>query len=282
MGRNPTADSAIRGRLRQVISRQNSLVKELRQAFQRSELTPDGYCAIEGQHLVEEAIRSGLRFKAVFFSDEAAGRIEKLLPQISSQVEALVLPEEVFRGAVSTETPQGVAALVKWPEYKSELVLARENPLLIAAVGIQDPGNLGAMIRSAEAFGVTAVLLGERTVSEFNAKCIRASVGSAFRVPLIHVNSGSVEELRSRGIHFLATSSHKGKPVDQADLTTGIALMIGNEGAGLPREYMAHVDEVVRIPQSERVESLNAGIAASILLYEAMRQRRAIPQEETT
>lgn len=275
MGLNPAAESEVRGRLRRVTSRQNSLVKDLRQAFQRSELTSDGYCALEGQHLAEEAIRSGLRFKAVFFSDEAGSRIEKLLPQISSQAEALILPDDVFRSAVNTETPQGIAALVKWPETKAEQVFSRENPLLVGAVGLQDPGNLGTVIRSAEAFGAAGMLLGEKTVSEFNSKAIRASAGSAFRVPLIHVDLAVVEDLRGRGVRLLATSSHKGTPIDEADLTGGVALMIGNEGAGLPRDYMARVDETVRIPQSDRVESLNAGIAASIILYEAARQRRS-------
>jgi RNA methyltransferase, TrmH family len=266
VGLNPAAESAVRGRLRRVTSKQNSLLKGL---------TPDGYCAVEGQHLAEEAIRSGLRFRAVFFSDEAGGRIEKLLPQISNQTEALILPDDVFCSAVNTETPQGIAALVKWPEHKPEQILARENPLLVVAVGVQDPGNLGTIIRSTEAFGATAVLLGEKTVSEFNSKAVRASAGSVFRTPLIHMDLNRVEELRGRGVRFLATSSHKGIPIDEADLRGGVALMIGSEGAGLPRDYMARVDEIVRIPQSERVESLNAGIAASILLYEAARQRRA-------
>jgi TrmH family RNA methyltransferase len=226
--------------------------------------------------LAEEAIRSGLRVKAVFFSEEAGARIEKLLPQISSQAEALILPDDVFRGAMNTETPQGIAALVKLPEHKAEHVLARESPLLVGVVGLQDPGNLGTIIRSAEAFGAAAVLLGEKTVSEFNSKAIRASASSVFRVPLIHVDLKQVEELRGRGIRFLATSSHKGTPIDEAELGGSVALMIGNEGAGLPRDYMARVDETVRIPQSERVESLNAGIAASIILYEAARQRRAV------
>ncbi len=272
---NPAVESAVRGRLRRVTSRQNALVKDIRQAFQRSELTSDGYCAVEGQHLAEEAIRSGLRFKAVFFSDEAGSRIEKLLPQISNQTEALILPDDVFRSVVNTETPQGVAALVKWPEYKPEQILARENSLLVAAIGVQDPGNLGTIIRSAEAFGATAVLLGEKTVSEFNSKVVRASAGSAFRTPLIHIDLSRLEELRGRGVRFLATSSHKGTPIDEADLAGDVALLIGSEGAGLPRDYMARVDVTVRIPQSDRVESLNAGIAASILLYEAARQRRA-------
>jgi RNA methyltransferase, TrmH family len=270
---NPAAESAVRGRLRRVTSRQNSLVKELRQAFQRGELTTDGYCAVEGQHLAEEAIRSGLRFKVVFFSDEAGSRIEKLLPQISSHAEALILPDDVFRSAVDTETPQGVAALVKWPDPNREQSLSRKDPLLIGVVGLQDPGNLGTIVRSAEAFGAAAVLVGEKTVSEFNSKVIRASAGSVFRVPLIHLDLERIEELR--GVRLLATSSHKGTPIDEVDLRGGVALMIGSEGAGLPRDYMARVEETIRIPQSERIESLNAGIAASIILYEAARQRRA-------
>lgn len=276
---NPVVENAFRERLRRVTSRQNALVKELRQAFQRSELSLGRCCAVEGQHLIEEAIRSGLRFQAVFFSDEAGSRIEKLIPQISTQVEALVLPEDVFRSAVDTDSPQGVAALVKWPEYNLDRVLARKNPLLIGAIGLQDPGNLGTLIRSAEAFGASAVLLGEKTVSEFNSKVIRASAGSIFRVPLLHVNARQIADLQGRGIRMLATSSHKGSSINEVDLRGGTALMIGNEGSGLPRDYTSRMDDTVRIPQAERVESLNAGIAASILLYEAMRQRGAAEEE---
>ena len=268
--------TADRDRIRHVSSRQNTLVKDLRRAFAQGELV-DGYCAIEGMRVIEEAVRSGLRFRAVFFSDSAQPRIDKLLPQISGHTEVLTLPDDVFASAVATETPQGVAALVRWPSFKLEEVLrGTGKPLVLGAMGIQDPGNLGTVVRSAEAFGASAVLLGEKTVSQFNSKVIRASAGSSFRLPAMRASVAAVEDLKSRGLRVAATSSHKGLRIDQADLTGGLIVMVGSEGAGVPREYMALADEFIRVPHEERVESLNAAVAASVILYEAQRQRKLV------
>jgi len=140
-------------------------------------------------------------------------------------------------------------------------------------MGIQDPGNLGTIIRSAEAFGADAVLLGEKTVSEFNPKVIRASAGSSFRLPTLHFAVARASEMKERGLRIVATSSHKGEPIDKVDLTGNLAILVGSEGAGVSREYMNVADDFIRVPHSERVESLNAAIAASVILYEAQRQR---------
>lgn len=270
----PPMKPAESDRLRPVTSRQNALVKELRRAFQQGEPTPDGYVAIESVRIIEEAIRSGLRFKAAFFRFSAKQLAERLLPQITSQAETLVLPDEVFQSAVATDSPQGVAALVRIREHKLEEVLAHHQVLAVVSAGIQDPGNLGTLIRSAEAFGATAVLLGPGTVSQFNSKVVRASAGSIFRLPVIPVEYGAcLDKLKQAQVKLLATSSHKGNPLGEADLTGAVAVFIGNEGAGLPREVAQKMDEVLAIPHSSRVESLNAGIAGSIVLYEAARQR---------
>jgi TrmH family RNA methyltransferase len=264
----------LRDRLRRISSRQNSLVKELRRAFSGGEPTEDGHCAIEGVRILEEAIRSGMRFKAVFFRESSQAVATRLLPQLASQVETAILPDEVFAGAVATETPQGVAALVKIKPHTLEDVLRAEEPLALALAGIQDPGNLGAMLRSAEAFGASGVLLGEGTVSQFNPKAIRASAGSVFRLPVVRVNlADAMEGFKERGLRLVGTSSHKGRPAPEVDLSGPLALVIGSEGAGLPRELAARLDFMVMVPHSPRVESLNAAIAASILLYEAARQR---------
>lgn len=264
-------------RLRRVSGRQNPLIKELRSAFQQGSPTADGFAAIESVHLIEEAIRSGLRFRAVFFSHSGRARAERLLPQLSTHVETLLLPDEVFQSAAATETTQGVAALVRLKQHELAEVLATPEPLLMVCAGLQDPGNLGTIIRCAEAFEASGVLLGEGTVSAFNSKVMRASAGSIFRLPVVRVELRAVlDTLRQRGLRLLATSSHKGTPVDEASLTGAVALFIGNEGAGLPREITRQIDETVAIPHSARVESLNAGVAASIVLYEAARQRKAV------
>src|SRR5215469_15034064 len=207
-------------RLRPVSSPQNALVKELRKAFTQAELTREGAMAIEGLRMIEEAIRSGLRFQAVFFSDSGRVHADRLLPQISSHTEALLLPDKVFSGAVATETPQGVAALVKPRTARIEDILEGsgepgENLLIIGLAGVQDPGNVGTVIRSAEAFSARAVLLGEKTASHFNPKVVRASAGSVFRQPIIRVPLTEVTpSLKARGVRVVATSSHKGKPLD--------------------------------------------------------------------
>jgi len=262
-------------RLRRIEGKHNALVKELRQAFARAELTTDGYCAIEGLRIIEEAIRSGLRFRAVFFSESAGPKAERLLPQIGAHVETLMLPDKLFAGAVPSETPQGVAALVRLRESSVDTLLEKPG-LLIGIAGVQDPGNLGTILRSTEAFEAGGVLLGEGTVSPFNSKVVRASAGSVFRVPAARVKLAEIiPRLREHGFRVLATSSHKGIPLEQANFTGQVAVLVGSEGAGIGRELLAKVDDVVAIPHSPKVESLNAGVAASIVLYEAARQRKS-------
>src|SRR3954465_14104889 len=139
-------------RLRRVEGRHNAAVKELRQAFARAALTDQGVCAIEGIRIVEEAIRSGLRFQAVFFRESAQNMAERLLPQIGAHVETLLLPDKLFDGTVPSETPQGGAALVRFKEFSLDEVLERlqVGPVMVL-IGLQDPGNLGTILRSAEA-----------------------------------------------------------------------------------------------------------------------------------
>lgn len=280
-----TSESTAQHRLRRIEGRHNALVKELRQAFARAERTEDGSCAIEGLRIAEEATRSGLRFRAVFFKESAQNLAERLLPQIGANVDTLLLPDKLFDDAVPSDTPQGVAALVRLKDFSLADVLERLQlgPIVVIA-GLQDPGNLGTIVRSAEAFGSAGVVLGEGTVSPFNSKVIRASAGSIFRLPVVTQKTalakaaGGLEEisakLRAQSVRLIATSSHKGTPLHQANLTGPSAVFIGSEGSGLPRAVLAQADELIAIPHTPQVESLNAGVAGSIVLYEAARQRR--------
>ncbi len=285
MTRSSESAPSTQHRLRRIEGRHNALVKELRQAFARAERTEDGSCAIEGLRIVEEATRSGLRFRAVFFKESAQNLADRLLPQIGANVDTLLLPDKLFDATVPSETPQGVAALVRLKEFSLADVLERlqVGPVIVLA-GLQDPGHLGTILRSAEAFGSAGVILGEGTVSPFNSKVIRASAGSIFRLPVVTGKTalgkaaGSLEEistkLRAQSVRLIATSSHKGTPLDQANLTGPSAIFVGSEGSGLPRSVLAQADELVAIPHMPQVESLNAGVAGSIVLYEAARQRR--------
>lgn len=261
-------------RLRPVSSRQNALVKDLRAAFHSGGPTDEGLCAIEGVKLVEEAIRSGWKLHALFVSEAGRDRAGKLLPQVGSHTETLLLPDEVFRSAVSTESPQGIAALAKIREHTVEEMLRPKDPLIVIAAGLQDPGNLGTIIRSAEAFGAAGLIAAEGTVNPYNPKVIRGSAGSVFRLPVAKTSSREAfAAFRENGVRILATSSHKSTPLPEADLTGPLAIIIGNEGAGVSRELLAQADQNIGIPHSPKVESLNAGIAASVILYECARQR---------
>ena len=262
------------GRLR-VASSHNARVKELRLAFRRAELTAQGECAIEGVKLLEEALHHSQDLETVFFSEAARPLAEKFLVQIGARTETLVLPTTLFNSIVPSETPQGVAALVRLRSFTSGQLLdrAHQGPFVVAA-GLQDPGNLGTILRSAEAFGAAGIFLTEGTVSPYNSKVLRGSAGSIFRLPFLQIPSSELLPLlRARSVRLVATSSHKGTPLPEANWTLPLAIFVGNEGAGLSRELMRQMDETLVIPQSAQVESLNAAVAASIVLYEATRMR---------
>jgi RNA methyltransferase, TrmH family len=269
--------------LRRVEGKNNALVKDLRMAFAHAELTASGDCAIEGLRIVEEAIRSGLRFHAAVFSESGVERSKRLLPQIGAHVEKIVLPDKLFASIVPSDTPQGVAGLVRLRKFSLEDVLERAQfGPLIAVAGVQDPGNLGTILRSAEAFGAGGVLLGEGTVSPYNSKVVRGAAGSLFRVAIARVKIGeALEKMKEKRIRVLATSSHKGVLLPLADLRAPLALIIGGEGSGVPRDLLQRVDGVVEIPHATQVESLNAGVAASIVLYEVARQQSALSDQHS-
>lgn len=257
---------------RRIESRQNARVKELRAGLQRGMRTRLGQIAIEGEHLVREAVRSGLKVQTLFLS---RANEELLRDYPCGDAEVLLLSEEVFSSAASTEHPQGIAALIDPPEWRLDQML-HGVPLLIIAAALQDPGNLGTLIRSAEAFGASGMILLPGTVSLWNAKTLRASSGSAFRLPTVTLQaSDAFSALRGSGVRLLAMVAREGST--QMDLTGPLALMVGNEGAGLPEAWLAETDSRVTIRCPGPVESLNAAVAGSVLLYEAARQRQARP-----
>ena len=254
-----------------ISSRTNARVKQLRAAFQGHARLSGGMVAIEGDHLLEEALRSGMVLKTVFVSERR--EVRKIVPR---GVEVLRLTEDLFGSVVETQSPQGVAALMVPPVFVLDDVIGKVSPLILVAVGLQDPGNLGTLVRSAEAFAATGVLTTPGTVSAWNQKALRASVGSVFRVPVVGVTASEIEELKRRGVKLIASVGADGAGVvaaQEMDFMTGCAVMIGNEGAGLAAEWMEMSDARVTIPCPGEVESLNAAVAGSLLLYEASRQR---------
>ena len=256
-----------------ISSRTNGRVKQLRAAFQGHARLSGGMVAIEGDHLLEEALRSGMVLKTVFVSERRG--VPEIVPR---GVEVVRLTEEVFGSVVETQTPQGVAALLVPPVWVLEDVMG-SVALILIAVGLQDPGNLGTLVRSAEAFGATGVLTTPGTVSAWNQKALRASVGSVFRVPVVAAAASDIEGLKERGVRLIAAVGVEDAGViaaQEMDFTLGCAVMIGNEGSGLAAEWMEMCDARVTIPCPGPVESLNAAVAGSLLLYEASRQRTKV------
>ncbi len=255
-----------------VQSRHNARVKELRRAFAQPGRGERRLAAIEGELLLGEAVRSGLAVETLFVRSGNEAVLQRLAVEPG---EVLELPADVFASAIETESPQGVAALVAAPQFGAEEIFPeRGNALLLVMAGLQDPGNAGTLIRSAEAFGASGAVLLPGTVNPWNAKAVRASAGSVFRLPVVSLR---VEEmtalLRERGVRLLAAAADGDVVLSEAGLDGPLALVVGNEGGGVPAEVMAAADARVAIRCPGPVESLNAAVAGSILLYEAARQR---------
>ncbi|HUB17383.1 MAG TPA: RNA methyltransferase [Acidobacteriaceae bacterium] len=273
-----------RARLFSIVqSRQNARVRELRAALTRSGPDASEVIGIEGEHLLAEAVRSGLRLRTVFVradpDERSLRRLDRL--DIPPAVPLVSLNPAVFASAVETESPQGIAAIAEVPQFSLREVLSAPRPLLLIAAALQDPGNFGTLVRSAEAFGAAGVLALPGTVSIWNGKALRASAGSAFRVPVLSEKSSAVfSALAEHHIPVFAalpaSADPDAIPCTRAKLAGPAAILIGNEGGGLSAELLEHAQARIAIPTPGPVESLNAAIAASILLYEAARQRAGL------
>lgn len=264
--------------VRTVQSKDNARLKELRKALSSPGRGPGALVGIEGPNLLEEALRAGLRVKTVFVAQGAEKLVDRL--RIPEDVEVLCLPRKLLDAALATETPQPIAALVEPPKWSWSHLLnqKQKEPLIVVLAGLQDPGNLGTILRSAEAFGATGLVSLPGTVSAWNTKAVRASAGSLFRVPVIAAGAEDcLARLREAGVKVLATTARRTKAADLAKLAGSVALIIGNEGNGVPGALVARADGTVSIPCPGPVESLNAAVAAGVLLYEAARQRAAHP-----
>jgi RNA methyltransferase, TrmH family len=265
--------------LREIQSKQNARLKQLRKVLAAPGRETQGLAGIEGPHLLEEALRAGLRVVTVFAAQDPDRAAENLLAglRMPAATEVIKLPKKLLDSALATETPQPIAALVAPPDWTWAHVLggsAKTAPLILVLDGIQDPGNLGTIVRSAEAFGATGIVSLPGTVHAWNPKAVRASAGSMFRMPLIAASQRAcIEQLREAGVRILATTALAAESAEQVDLAEPIALVVGNEGNGVAKDLAARADGAVMIPCPGPVESLNAAVAASVLLYEASRQR---------
>ena len=285
-------------------SRDNRWLKEFRLALRGGLATESGAVGVEGVRLVEEALNSGCRIDAVLFSESGQRHHERLAPLIGRPEMAfpvLRTTDRLFEGLADTEHPQGVAALVQPRATTFDDLLRAPNacaPLLVVLAGVQDPGNVGTILRTAAAFGatggVTAASGQSGTANPFSPKALRASAGAALHLPILAGMSLPIllTQLRIANVRTLAASVRDSSVGAQhaapllgntaallapweVDWCEPVALLVGNEGAGLPEEVERSADARIRIPMASGVESLNAAAAAAVLFYEAARQRNS-------
>jgi RNA methyltransferase, TrmH family len=258
---------------RHVSRRQHPLVARFRETARR----PGNTMLLDGPHLVAEALASGVLVEvAAFHRDGLEDPELSRLSKTRGIVTVVTVSDSVIAAISPTRTPVGVVAIAHRPRVDPSTVVAGDRPLVVIAVDIQDPGNLGALVRSAEAGGATGVIAAGASADPFGWKALRGAMGSAFRLPIARVRETS-EALalvrRVSGLRVAAAISCRGVPMSEADLTGALAIVIGSEGSGLADDIVANADLQITIPMAPRVESLNVAVAAALLVYEARRQR---------
>jgi len=274
-----------------IASRENRWLKEFRAALRGGVATEAGAVGVEGVRLVEEALHSRCRVDAVLFSESGERHREKLAAFVAKSETAFPIlrtTDRLFEGIADTEHPQGVAALVRPRKVELEELLATPGgacaPLLVVLAGVQDPGNVGTIVRTAAAFGATGAVTtatGQSgTASPFAPKAMRASAGAALHLPIVSGMALGIllTQLKLNGIRTFAScvDRKEAKVIApwEANWCEPVALLVGNEGAGLPEGVVQAADVRVHIPMLTKVESLNAAAAAAVVLYEAFRQRK--------
>lgn len=257
--------------MRTLTSKDNPRLKELRAALRKPAARPGALVALEGLHLVQEALAAAIPLQTLFVGTGHESLLREL--NLPAAVEIFSVAPPVLAASVTTESPQPIAALVRQPAWDWDALLRPAHPLLVVLAGVQDPGNLGTILRSAQAFGAAGAILLPGTVSPWNPKAMRASAGAVFRLPTL---AATVEEcfarLAAAAIPTVAAAAHDASPLPE-HFPAPLAIVIGSEGAGIPQPVLDRCARRVTIPCPGPVESLNAAVAAGILLYQASRSR---------
>jgi RNA methyltransferase, TrmH family len=254
-----------------LLSEKNPLLKQVRRAVARGSLTEDGFAVAESFHLLEEALASECEIGVVIAAESVRGAVSAHVRGLK-RIRVVAVRDDAFAEIASTEATQGVIALVRPPVWTLDQ-LTRGRALLVVLDGVQDPGNAGAILRAAEAFGATGAAFLKGSVSPYNPKALRASAGSLFRLPVVAPADEDLlmAALDQKKISLYAAVPRAQKLISDVKLSERCAIVIGAEGRGVSQALLGRAI-AVRIPTSG-VESLNAAVAAGVLLYEARRQR---------
>ena len=270
--------------MREITSPSNEIIKKTVQyASKASARKEDGVFVAEGTKLVTEAPSSSVR--RLFVSDSCLSSLQKekgklleAFENLSGSLEAddvIKLPDHIFEKISTMKTPQGMLAVLDAPSFSEEDVCGKDVPLVLVLEDIQDPGNVGTVFRTAEAAGVSGIVLTPGCADPLSPKVVRSSMGAIFRVPFVIEDdlSGCISRLEEKGITCYAARLDAAESYDKCDLTAPCALLIRNEGNGLSKDVIDKASKGIFIPMSGKTESLNAAVSASILSYEARRQR---------
>ncbi len=267
--------------MRSITSESNPRIKAAKGLLRRRGREKSGQCLLEGVRLVQDSVLAGAHLKTVFVTAEFAQtqtgeELAALIDTKHPQTECFLVTEEILKSLSDTQTPQGVVAVAVIPNFALEDVLATIGPFLLVADQVRDPGNLGTMVRTAAAAGCTAVVLTKGTVDAYSGKVLRATMGSAFRVPIVRdiVSSDLVTKLQLAGCPLVVADAGADTVYHEPVLSGPCAIVIGNEATGPDQILASEATISVRIPLQNGVESLNAAVAAAILVFEAAKQRR--------
>lgn len=261
----------------QITSSKNGIIKEVKGLYKRKDRWKEGLFIIEGIKIIEEAFLNNVELKYIIISDKIKTTVEgsNFYEMIKYNKNLVYTTENIFKDISDTENSQGIIGIAKFYSTSLDELLSIDNPSIVFLDGLQDPGNLGTIIRTCDAFNLDGIILGEGSVDPYNAKVVRATMGSIFRVPLV-ISNNSIEtlyELKYNNIKVLSTSLESSVPVFNMDFREGFALVIGNESKGVSKDIINISDALIKIPMPGLAESLNAGVAASIIMYEAMKGR---------
>jgi len=262
-----------------ISSTSNLKIKELLDIRKRKNRGEDSRFLIEGEHLIQMGIDSGIFFEEIFFTEFFRVKEEhNILKQLSSKAgKAYEITDHVLRKVSDTESPQGILAVVVQRKTSIDELQFTGKPLIVVADGIREPGNLGAIIRTSDAAGADAFVILPGTCDLYNQKTIRATAGSLFNIPIIHSSASELSGwLRGHDISLAITEPGDGIPVFETDLDKAVAIAFGNEAHGVCNELKSGADMSMRIPIYGKAESLNVAAAAAVILYEAAKQRRFV------
>ncbi len=258
-------------------SQENQNVKEVRSLSTKKTRDAKGLFVVEGVRAVRDAFEAGAEIEKLFLSEKVINSGElggKLMTEFAKSENAYLLREELFSKISGTESPQGVLAVVRQPEIDLDKLLSEAN-FVILLENVQDPGNLGTIVRTADAVGADLVLLAEGCVDVYNSKVVRSTMASLFHVPVARVGDMGecITSLKDSGLKVVATSGESEISYQNADLKGKIALVFGNEANGLTEDALELSDEVVSIPMPGRAESLNIAVAAGVIMFEKIATR---------